>query len=81
MAAQMEDEKYADRNYGRLLQLNFGKSSEVNVINDNFKLMLEEPKKEEQAAKKEVAQVMLQDIVDGKTEGILRKYSGFVFIN
>lgn len=69
MAAQLEDEKFVDRKYGRLTQLNFGKSSEVKLIDDDFKLESDEPEEDERAAKGSAKQVMLQDVVDGKADG------------
>ncbi|KAH7708012.1 hypothetical protein AAVH_24742, partial [Aphelenchoides avenae] len=72
MPAQLEDDKFIDPKFGRLIQLNFGRSSEVKVIDDGFQLEDGGNKDEEPHASKEPSKrLMLQELVNGDTEGFL----------
>lgn len=80
MPAQLEDDKFIDPKFGRLIQLNFGRSSEVKVIDDGFQLEDGGNKDEEPHASKEPSKrLMLQELVNGDTEGNVQKHSINIF--
>lgn len=70
MTAKMEPEQYADPKYGQLVQLSFVKASEVQLVDDGYKADIEDEHHEEPKAARDPSKVlMLQEILNGYTEG------------